>query len=111
MAQPVYRYLDAYLSAFCVDERENRAIAEVARLAAAADVTLSDDWTEQLVVCHCYVLAAMEHQAAPDDLFASKLKAYRTRFDSLLPQAIAAARTEDGTVSSVSIFSIPLERA
>ena len=80
-------------------------------LAAAADVTLADDWAEQLVVCHCYGLAAMENQAAPDDLFASKLKAYRTRFDSLLPQAIAAARTEDGTVSSVSIFSIPLERA
>lgn len=111
MAQPVYRYLDAYLSPFCIDERENRAIAEVSRLATGADVEFSDDWTEQLVVCHCYVLAAMENQAAPDDLFAAKLKAYRTRFDSLLPQAIAAARTADSTVSGISLFSIPLERA
>lgn len=111
MAQPVYRYLDAYLSAFCVDERETRAIAEVSRLATGAGVTFSDDWTEQLVVCHCYVLASMENQAAPDDLFAAKLKAYKARFDTLLTQAVAAARTEDSTVSGVSLFSIQLERA
>ena len=111
MAQPIYRYLDAYLSAFCTDERENRAIAEVERLATGADVEFTDAWTEQLVVCKCYVLAAIENQAAPDDLFGAKLKAYRSSFDTMLPQAIAAARAVDGTVSSVSIFSIPLERA
>lgn len=111
MAQPRYRYLDAYLAPFCIDERENRAIAEVERLAAAAGVTFSESWAEQLAVCKCYVLAALENQGAPDDLFAAKLKAYGQSFSTMLPQAIAAAQAEAGTVSSVSVFSIPLERA
>lgn len=111
MAQPVYPYLDAYLSPFCTDEREDRAQAEVARLAAAAAVTLTEDWTEQLVTIQCYILASIENQAAPDDLFASKLKVYRQRFDTLLPQAVAAARQTAGVVSSIGMLSIPLERA
>lgn len=111
MSQPVYVYLDAYLAPFCTDEREDRAQAEVARLASAADVTLSEDWTQQLVVVQCYILAALENQAQPDDLFASKLKAYRQRFDTLLPQAVAAARKTAGVVSSIGMMSIPLERA
>lgn len=111
MSQPVYQYPDAYLSPFCDSDREDRAVAEVTRLAAVADVEFSDDWTEQLVVAQCYILAALENQAAPDDLFAAKLKAYRQRLDSLLPQAIAAARAADDVISGVSLFSIPLERA
>lgn len=104
-------YLDAYLAPYCIAERETRASAEVDRMAAGAGVTLSDDWAEQLTVVQCYILAALENQAEPDDLFASKLKAYRQRFDALLPQAIAAARAEAGTVSSIGMLSIPLERA
>ena len=111
MSQPVYVYLDAYLAPFCTDEREDRAQAEVARLASAAAVTLTDEWTQQLVVVQCYILAALENQAQPDDLFASKLKAYRQRFDTLLPQAVAAARQTAGVVSSIGMLSIPLERA
>ena len=111
MSQPVYTYPDAYLQPFCTSEREDRAVAEVERLAAVADVTFSEDWTEQLSVVQCYVLAALENQAAPDDLFAAKLKAYRARLDTLLPQAVAAARATAGTVSSVGMMSIPLERA
>lgn len=109
--QSLQTYDDAYLAAFCIREREDRAAAEVARLAAVAGVTLSDDWTAQLTVVQCYVLAAMENQGSPDDLFAAKLKAYRARFEAMLPQAIAAAQKEAGVVTSASFFSVPLERA
>ena len=107
----IYDYSDAYLATFCDAPRETRAIAEVSRLATAAGVTLSDDWTEQLVVVQTYVLAALENQADPDDLFAAKLKHYRQRFEAMLPQAIAAARAEAGTVDGVGFFTVPLERA
>lgn len=107
----LYTYPDAYLAKHCNDDREARALSEVQRLAAIADVTLSDDWTEQLTVVQCYVLAALENQADPDDLFSAKLKAYRQRFSDMLPQAIAAARAEEGTISNVGIMSIPLERS
>lgn len=107
----LYTYSDAYLAPFCDADRETRAQTEVTRLAAAAAVTLGDDWNEQLVIQQTYVLAALENQADPDDLFASKFKHYRQRFDAMLPQAVAAARQTAGAVDGVGFFSIPLERA
>lgn len=106
-----YEYPDAYLARFCVADREDRAVAHVAQLAMSAGVTLSPYWLEQTTVVQTYVLAALENQADADDLFAQKLKHYRQRFDVLLPQGIAAAQAEAGTVGGLTLFSIPLERA
>jgi hypothetical protein len=59
-----------------------------------------------------YVLAAIENQADPDDLFGEKLKAYRRQFDVVWPQAVAAAQAQAGTLGAgLAMFSIPLERA
>lgn len=107
----LYTYPDAYLSKFCDEDREARAVAEITRLAGVADVTFSDDWTEQLVVVQCYILAAMENQADPEDLFSAKLKNYRARLSDLLPQAISAAKAAEGQTSNVGIWTEPLERA
>ena len=107
----LYTYPDAYLARFCDEDREARAVDEVARLAGVAGVTFSDDWTEQLAVVQCYILAAMENQADPEDLFSAKLKNYRARFSDLLPQAISAAKASEGLTSNVGIWTVPLERA
>jgi hypothetical protein len=104
-----YTYPDAYLAKFATEERETRALADVDLM--AGDATLSDDWTERLTIVQVYILACLENQADPEDLFTAKLKSYRQQLDTLLPQAIAAARTEAGTISNIGLMSIPLERS
>ena len=104
-----YTYPDAYLAKFATDERETRALADIA-LMAGSD-TLSADWTERLTIVQTYILACLENQADPEDLFTAKLKSYRAQLDTLLPQAIAAARATVGTISNIGLMSIPLERS
>jgi hypothetical protein len=104
-----YTYPDAYLAKFATDDREVRALADVELM--AGNDTLSSDWTERLVIVQVYILACLENQADPEDLFTAKLKSYRQQLDTLLPQAIAAARTESGTISNIGLMSIPLERS
>ena len=101
-----YTYPDAYLSRFCIEAREDRAIAMVADIG-----TFPAAWVEKLVIVQTYILACIEHQAAPDDLFSAKLKTYRGEFDRLLPLAAAAAAAENETPSAFGIWSVPLERA
>jgi hypothetical protein len=103
-----YAYPDAYLDTYCTEEVEGRAIEEVALL--AGDRTLSAEWEERLVILQAYILAALENQAKPDDLFAAKLKNYRDEMAVQLPRALAAAdETADADVSSV--YSIAVSRA
>ena len=102
-----YAYTDAYLAKFCTDDREARAIDDVAVLAGAD--TFSADWTERLVVVQTYILACLENQADAEDLFTAKLKSYRQQLEVLLPQArYDAAQTAD-TVG-FGLFGIPMER-
>lgn len=105
-----YTYPDAYLSKFCVDALEDRAIADIAVLG-----TFNADWTERLTILRAYIIACLDNQADPDDLFTAKLKSYRAEFSSALAsaqaQAAADAAEEAGTQSSFGIFTIPLERA
>lgn len=97
-------YPDAYLSKFCTEEREERAYADVDTLG-----TFADGWRDKLTILRCYILACLEHQADPDDLFSAKLKNYNKEFDAMLAQARAA--TSDSSGTNLPIFSIPLERA
>lgn len=99
-----YTYPDAYLSKYCTEAREARAIAYVATLG-----TFAAAWTERLVICRCYVLACLENQGDAEDLFAAKLKNYTKEFDTLLSGARAATVDADGNV--LPVFSVPLERA
>jgi hypothetical protein len=101
-----YAYPDAYLAKFCTDEREARAIADVALLG-----TFPAEWAERLTIVQCYILACLENQADTEDLFTAKLKAYRDEMAVLLPQAKAAEAEANDEPSSITFFSVPLERA
>jgi hypothetical protein len=97
-------YPDAYLAKFCTADREERAFADVDR-----EGTFNTEWRNRLTVLRCYVIACLENQAAPDDLFTAKLKSYRAEYDAELVRARAAQ--PDASASGALIFSIPLERA
>lgn len=97
-------YEDAYLARFCTDERETRAFDDVDDLGTFATV-----WRNKLTVVRCYVLACLENQADPEDLFSAKLTNYRKEFESLLAQARAATPDSEGIIPP--ILSVPLERA
>lgn len=106
-----YTYPDAYLSTYCTEDRETRALAEVALLATSASVTLDADWTERLVILQTYILACLENQADAEDLFTAKLKSYREQFNAQFPRAVAAAKLAEGTITNIGLMSIPLERS
>ena len=97
-------YADAYLKAQVTEDRETRAAADVAALG-----TFTGDWPAKLTVLRAYVIACLECQAQPDDLFAQKLKHYRQEFDSALGMANAASPQTDGTPRA--IFSMEIARA
>lgn len=97
-------YPDAYLSKFCTEEREARAFADVDTLG-----TFATEWRNRLTILRCYILACLEHQADPEDLFSAKLKNYNKEYDAMLAQARAA--TPDASGTNLPIFSVPLERA
>jgi hypothetical protein len=101
-----YTYPDAYLSRFCTEAVETRALADVALLG-----TFPAAWTERLAIVQAYIIACLENQADAEDLFTAKLKSYRAQMDTLLPQAKAAEAAANSTTTGISLFSIPLERA
>lgn len=94
---------DAYLAKHCTESRELRAYADVDALG-----TFAADWRDKLAVARTYVIACLECQSSPDDLFGAKLKHYRTEFDSTLSQARSATPDVDG--NPLPIFSMPILR-
>jgi hypothetical protein len=96
---------------FATEERETRALADVALAAATAGYTFSADWIERLTIVRVYILACLEHQGDKDDLFSAKLKNYQAQWDSLVPQAVQAAAAAAESPGGFGLFSIPLERA
>lgn len=96
-------YNDAYLARFCTEDRETRALAAVDILG-----TFTDAWRNDLAVVKCYILACLENQSDPEDLFTAKYKTYSKELDGLLAQARTAAVNSEGNYAPV--FSIPLER-
>jgi hypothetical protein len=100
----VYAYTDSYVAPQVTQEREARAIADV-----AAYGTFSAAMTERLVRLRAYILACQESQRAPDDLWSAKAAQYTKDFAALLPLARATTAAEQGTTPMIG--SIPLERA
>jgi hypothetical protein len=101
-----YTYPDAYLSRFCTEAVETRALADVALLG-----TFPAAWLARLTIVQACIIACLENQADAEDLFTAKLKSYRAQMDTLLPQAKAAEAAAGSTTTGISLFSIPLERA
>lgn len=97
-------YPDAYLAKFCTEDREDRAFADVDR-----EGSFDTQARNRLAVLRCYVIACLENQASPDDLFTAKLKSYRAEYDAELVRARAAQ--PDASPNGSLVFSIPLERA
>lgn len=95
-----YAYHDAFLKGQITDEREARAIADV----LDTGIT-SADWSERLTILRAYIIVCLECQAQADDLFAQKLKHYRSEFDQTLLRAIAATPAPDGSARSPFIIS------
>lgn len=98
------QYPDAFLRALCNADREERAQIDVDALG-----TFSEYWRDKLTILRCYVIACMESQASPDDLFTAKLATYRKEFDATLAQARADTPNAQGL--TLPMYSIPLERA
>lgn len=101
---PTLIYADAYLKAQVTDDREARALADVNAIA-----TFADTWREKLTTLRAYIIACLECQAQPDDLFSSKLKHYRQEWETAL--AAARAATDDAEGNPLPSLSISLERA
>jgi hypothetical protein len=96
-------YPDAYLSKFCTVDREARAFKDIDDMGTFADV-----WRNKLTILRTYILACLENQAEPDDLFSAKLKTYRQEFELTIAQARAATPNDEGL--TLPMFTIPLER-
>lgn len=101
----MYVYSDAYLAPLITQDREDRAVTDVA-VYGAFDST----WTERLVRLRAYILACIESTKSSEDLFAQKLTHYGKEFQRELTMA-RAALSGAGTTGSASLVSIPLERA
>jgi len=86
---PVFDYSDAYLKGRVTVAIETRAAAEVDALRAFPASPV--DWRGRLVVLRAYLIVCLEQGASADDVYAAKLKAYRTEWESALAQANAAA--------------------
>lgn len=108
-------YPDAYLQRFCTDDREARAFAEVDLLptftATWNDADAKATWRDRCARIKCYLIACVENQAAPDDLFTAKLKSYRAEYDVATAQAEAALAADQSETATLGIWSIPMERA
>jgi len=102
-----YAYSDGYLAPLVTQDREDRAVADVATYG-----TFTDAWTERLVRLRAYILVCVESTKSAEDLFAVKLSHYSKEFSRELAMARAAATSaSSGTTSIASLVSIPLERA
>jgi hypothetical protein len=99
-----YTYADAYLKSVVTEDREDRAMADVAAVA-----TFAAEWVQKLTIIRAYILTCLECQAQPDDLFSQKLKHYRQEWESALASAKAATVDED--LNPMPTISISLERA
>lgn len=104
-----YLYADGYIAAQVTDDREARAIADVAQLG-----TLPAAWVARLGILRAYVITCLECAKSPDDMWSTKLSAYRKEFDAALPQAraaqAAAVAAESPAASGASLFSVELFR-
>ena len=97
-------YTDEYLSGQVTIEREQRATADVA---VQGDFPLQ--WRNRLIELRTYIITCQECMQTPDDVFASKLRAYRDEYEVSLNLAKAAQRA--GEDWAAPILSIRLERA
>jgi hypothetical protein len=105
----VHFYADPVLARHVTEEREQRAIADVATLG-----DFPEPWPATLQRARAYVVTCHECMSAPNDIFDTKLAAYRRDYESALAsakdaRAAAAAGAPLGTKRPAFGF-VDLER-
>lgn len=108
----IQTYHDAYLSPLITQDRENRAIAQV-----ADEGVFPSSWTSRLIVLRAYIITCQESMRMPDDTFDAKLKTYRSEYKDALVSArlaqLAASSAAGGSSAPSgggSFFTVDLMR-
>ena len=102
---------DAYLAPQVTVARALQAAADVAMLGAFPAA-----WVTRLTILRAYIITCTECMKSPDDVFVSKLSAYRKEFDSAMPRARAAQQTAQAAAGTAltgggGVFVIDLQRS
>lgn len=102
-------YTDAYLKNRVTVDVESRAIGEIDAIRTFPSTPIN--WREKLIVLRAYIITCLEQGSSSDDVFSSKLSAYRKEYDSTLASAHAAANAAAPTVPAVSSRTMEIGRA
>jgi hypothetical protein len=78
-------YTDGYIATQITNEREARAMADVADLG-----TLPAAWVTRLTVLRAYVITCLECAKSTDDMWTAKFSSYSKEYTGTLQQARAA---------------------
>lgn len=103
-----YNYADEYLAPLVTAERQRRAEEDV----DAIKSDYPEENRDRLVVLRAYIIVCLDCGTSADDVFAHKLKQYRTEFGDELVKAEAALKAKEGeSPAKASLFSIEIDRA
>ena len=100
-----YDYYDEYLKQNISPNTELRAKTEINYLKLKNEFFIS-----KLVVLKTYILCCLENQTSADDLFAVKLKQYKTEFESMQALALQDKAQTELSSTFINAFNAPLLR-
>ena len=100
-----YDYYDEYLKQNISPNTELRAKTEINYLKLKNEFFIS-----KLVVLKTYILCCLENQTSADDLFAVKLKQYKTEFESVQALALQDKAQTELSSTFINAFNAPLLR-
>ena len=100
-----YDYYDEYLKQNISSHTELRAKSEINYLKLKNEFFIS-----KLVVLKTYILCCLENQTSADDLFAVKLKQYKTEFESVQALALQDKAQTELSSTFINAFNAPLLR-
>ena len=100
-----YDYYDEYLKQNISPHTELRAKSEINYLKLKNELFIS-----KLVVLKAYIICCLENQTSADDLFAVKLKQYKTEFESMQALALQDKAQTELSSTFINAFNAPLLR-
>ena len=100
-----YDYYDEYLKQNISPHTELRAKTEINYLKLKNEFFIS-----KLVVLKTYIICCLENQTSADDLFAVKLKQYKTEFESMQALALQDKAQTELSSTFINAFNAPLLR-
>ena len=100
-----YDYYDEYLKQNISPHTELRAKSEINYLKLKNEFFIS-----KLVVLKAYIICCLENQTSADDLFAVKLKQYKTEFESMQALALQDKAQTELSSTFINAFNAPLLR-